>query len=46
MAATAHLTLVAPDNEKFTVATKATARLPRRNTQRLGSISPSARSSG
>ena len=29
MAATAHLTLVAPDNEKFTVRST-TARLPRR----------------
>ena len=42
MAATAHLTLVAPDNEKFTV-------VPRRKPNseyRLGSISPSARSKG
>jgi hypothetical protein len=31
MAATAHLTLVAPDNEKFTVL-PAPARLPRRKT--------------
>ena len=30
MAATAHLTLAAPDNEKFTVQS-APARLPRRN---------------
>ena len=42
MAATAHLTAVAPDNEKFTV-------VPRRNRTAntgLGSISPSARSKG
>ena len=37
MAATAHLTLVAPDNEKFTVQS-APARLPRRKAQRRISI--------
>ena len=39
MAATAHLTVVAPDNEKFTVQT-APARLPRRkpNAELVGSV--------
>ena len=37
MAVTAHLTLVAPNNEKFAVQS-ALARLPRRETQRRISI--------
>ena len=48
MAATAHLTAVAPDNEKCTVKS-APARLPRRKPNaeyRSRSISPNARSGG
>ena len=45
MAAAVHLTLIAPDNEKFTVQL-APARLPRRKPNVGGSISSSARSKG
>jgi hypothetical protein len=48
MAATAHLTAVAPDNEKFTVQSRP-ARLPRRKPNaeylRLPSAAPAARGS-
>ena len=40
MAATAHLTVVAPDNEKCTVQS-APARLPRRKPERYTELAPS-----